>query len=157
DGAEDGGRGVGGGFRNADRGSARGGGGVGGEDRLPQDPPPERDASFDAQPFDPQPDGQERHAFALEAPQLAQGGPRQGRHAQPRGRLPPPRNPLRAGPALPPAALLVLAGLGPEALAPEPDRLVVRRVDVALPSWPAGLDGLRIAALSDIHAGAPHV
>jgi len=28
---------------------------------------------------------------------------------------------------------------------------------VALPSCPAALDGLRIAALSDIHAGAPHV
>jgi uncharacterized protein len=55
------------------------------------------------------------------------------------------------------AALLAVAGLGLEAVVLEPDRLVVRRTDVALPSCPAALEGLRIAALSDIHAGAPHV
>jgi len=39
----------------------------------------------------------------------------------------------------------------------EPDRLVVERVTVALPGWPSALDGLTVAAVSDIHAGAPHV
>jgi predicted MPP superfamily phosphohydrolase len=38
----------------------------------------------------------------------------------------------------------------------EPRRLVVRRGDLRLPGWPAGLDGLRVALASDFHAGAPH-
>jgi uncharacterized protein len=33
----------------------------------------------------------------------------------------------------------------------------VRRLDVSLERWPAALDGLRIAVLSDLHTGAPHV
>ncbi len=38
----------------------------------------------------------------------------------------------------------------------EPRRLVVRDVPLALPRWPAALDGLRVAFLSDLHAGVLH-
>jgi hypothetical protein len=33
---------------------------------------------------------------------------------------------------------------------------VVQRETLALPAWPAALDGLRVALLSDLHAGVPH-
>lgn len=36
----------------------------------------------------------------------------------------------------------------------EPNRLVVRQKTVAIAKWPRELDGLKIAVLSDIHAGA---
>jgi uncharacterized protein len=36
-------------------------------------------------------------------------------------------------------------------------RLVVRRRTLQLPSWPERLSGLRIAVVSDLHAGRPHV
>jgi uncharacterized protein len=49
-----------------------------------------------------------------------------------------------------------LAAAGAWALV-EPARLKTRRVDVPLEHWPRGLDGLRVAALSDLHSGAPHV
>jgi hypothetical protein len=39
----------------------------------------------------------------------------------------------------------------------EPNRLVVRPVELALPAWPEPLDGLKIALLSDLHVGAPFV
>jgi predicted MPP superfamily phosphohydrolase len=39
----------------------------------------------------------------------------------------------------------------------EPNRLVVHRETITLPAWPSALDGLRIAVLSDVHAGAPFV
>jgi len=39
----------------------------------------------------------------------------------------------------------------------EPNRLVVRQTRLALPRWPASLDGLTLAVVSDIHAGAPWV
>jgi predicted MPP superfamily phosphohydrolase len=39
----------------------------------------------------------------------------------------------------------------------EPDRLVVVTTEIAPPRWPAELDGLRVVALSDLHAGSPHV
>lgn len=39
----------------------------------------------------------------------------------------------------------------------EPDRLIVREAAINLPSWPAEFKGLRVAAISDIHAGAPHI
>lgn len=39
----------------------------------------------------------------------------------------------------------------------EPDRLTTREYRLDLPRWPAELRGLRIAAISDIHAGAPHI
>ena len=38
----------------------------------------------------------------------------------------------------------------------EPRRLVVRRREIEV-DWPLELDGLTIACLSDLHAGAPHV
>jgi uncharacterized protein len=39
----------------------------------------------------------------------------------------------------------------------EPRRLVVRHVRVALDDWPAALSGMRIALVTDIHVGGPHV
>lgn len=39
----------------------------------------------------------------------------------------------------------------------EPRRLVVRRVRIASRAWPAGRPPLRIALVSDLHAGGPHV
>lgn len=39
----------------------------------------------------------------------------------------------------------------------EPRRLVVRERTLTLPRWPAALDGLRVALISDLHAGAPQV
>jgi len=47
--------------------------------------------------------------------------------------------------------LLVWAGLV------EPRRMVVRRARLQLPHWPARLTGLRVAIVSDVHAGGPHV
>jgi uncharacterized protein len=39
----------------------------------------------------------------------------------------------------------------------EPNRLVMHEVRLALPRWPAALDGLRVAVVADIHAGAPWI
>lgn len=39
----------------------------------------------------------------------------------------------------------------------EPDRLVVERQDLPLAQWPAGYPPLRIAAIADLHAGAPFI
>jgi predicted MPP superfamily phosphohydrolase len=39
----------------------------------------------------------------------------------------------------------------------EPRRLVVREVQLAIPHWNAGNDQLRVAVLTDIHVGSPHV
>lgn len=50
-----------------------------------------------------------------------------------------------------------LFGLGLDAVCIEPARLVVRDVEVRLPGWPGALGGLRVAVLSDLHAGAPHL
>jgi uncharacterized protein len=36
-------------------------------------------------------------------------------------------------------------------------RGVLREEELALPRWPAGLDGLRVAVVADLHAGAPQV
>ncbi len=38
-----------------------------------------------------------------------------------------------------------------------PSRLAVRRRELAPPGWPPALDGLRVALVSDLHAGGPHV
>jgi hypothetical protein len=38
----------------------------------------------------------------------------------------------------------------------EPRRLVVREVELRLPGWPQRLDGLRVGAMSDLHAGLGH-
>lgn len=39
----------------------------------------------------------------------------------------------------------------------EPRRFVLRERTLRPPGWPAALDGLRVAVLSDLHAGGPHV
>lgn len=39
----------------------------------------------------------------------------------------------------------------------EPDRLLVKVSRLTLPNWPKSLSGLRIAALADLHIGAPHM
>lgn len=39
----------------------------------------------------------------------------------------------------------------------EPDRLLVKTTPITLPNWPKTLSGLRIAALADLHIGAPHM
>ena len=39
----------------------------------------------------------------------------------------------------------------------EPGRIAVRDHRLRVPGWPAGLDGVRIAALADVHEGAPFV
>ena len=53
------------------------------------------------------------------------------------------------------AALAVAVSIW--ALLIEPRRLVVRRVTIASPRWPTGRPALRIALVSDLHAGGPHV
>jgi uncharacterized protein len=61
-------------------------------------------------------------------------------------------------------AALVAGGLAVAAtavltwsVAVEPDRLVVHRIEVPVRGLPRAFDGFRIAALSDVHAGAPYV
>ncbi len=39
----------------------------------------------------------------------------------------------------------------------EPSSLIVRETPINLASWPDGLKGLRIAIISDLHAGSPYV
>jgi uncharacterized protein len=39
----------------------------------------------------------------------------------------------------------------------EPRRNRIKERTLRLPRWPADLDGLRVALISDLHAGAPHV
>ena len=55
------------------------------------------------------------------------------------------------------APLCGLVFLALWAFAIEPSRLVVRETRITLPSWPANLKGLRIAAISDLHAGSPYI
>jgi len=59
-------------------------------------------------------------------------------------------NPLRAVAAAAGAAGAAWAGWV------EPRRLVTVRETLALPHWPAALDGVRLGVLTDIHGGAPH-
>jgi len=54
------------------------------------------------------------------------------------------------------AAAAAAAGVAGYAALVEPRRLVVRRQALALPHWPAALDGLRAGVMSDLHSGAPH-
>jgi predicted MPP superfamily phosphohydrolase len=55
-------------------------------------------------------------------------------------------------------ALCALAlGLAGWSIAIEPGRLSIERTTVPLPEWPAALDGFSLAAIADVHAGAPHV
>lgn len=51
-------------------------------------------------------------------------------------------------------AVLALAGW---AVLIEPGRLVTRDYDIALKDWPKELSGYRIAFVTDLHVGAPHV
>ena len=53
--------------------------------------------------------------------------------------------------------LAAIVALAAWALVVEPDRIVVHRRSLALAAWPRSLNGLRIVALADIHAGSPHV
>ncbi len=55
------------------------------------------------------------------------------------------------------AALLSGVALAVWAFLIEPDRVVVRRESLSLPNAGPALDGLKIAAISDIHAGSPHI
>jgi predicted MPP superfamily phosphohydrolase len=48
------------------------------------------------------------------------------------------------------------AALGYRAAWQEPRSLVCPDVPLALPGWPAALDGLRVALVADLHAGAGH-
>jgi predicted MPP superfamily phosphohydrolase len=56
-----------------------------------------------------------------------------------------------AGAALAGGALAAWAGWF------EPRSLVLREERLALPGWPASLDGLRVGLLSDVHGGVPHM
>jgi uncharacterized protein len=53
--------------------------------------------------------------------------------------------------------LLALAAAAYRALWWEPRHVRVTSRALALPHWPAGLDGLRVAAIADLHTGAGHV
>jgi predicted MPP superfamily phosphohydrolase len=55
------------------------------------------------------------------------------------------------------AAGLAVGGIAWRALWHEPRSGRVRERDLTLERWPAALDGLRVALVSDLHAGAPHV
>jgi predicted MPP superfamily phosphohydrolase len=39
----------------------------------------------------------------------------------------------------------------------EPDRLVVNEASIQIPGWPKSFERLRVIAISDLHAGAPHM
>jgi len=53
--------------------------------------------------------------------------------------------------------LIGLAAAAYRALWWEPRHVRVTSHTLALPRWPARLDGLRVAAIADLHTGAPHV
>jgi uncharacterized protein len=55
------------------------------------------------------------------------------------------------------ALLCCLAFLALWAFVIEPSRLVLRETRITLPSWPANLKGLRVAVISDLHAGSPFI
>jgi predicted MPP superfamily phosphohydrolase len=52
--------------------------------------------------------------------------------------------------------LLAGLGLGLWAFVAEPASLRVREYPLAIPGWPAGRAGMRIALLSDLHTGSPY-
>jgi uncharacterized protein len=68
--------------------------------------------------------------------------------------MPRPRTIVAAGAG---AVTAAAAALGWRALWHEPRSGVVRERELALPRWPAALAGLRVALISDLHTGAPHV
>jgi predicted MPP superfamily phosphohydrolase len=53
--------------------------------------------------------------------------------------------------------LIATVALGVWAVAIEPAWVVTRQTRVPVARWPAGLGPLRIAALADLHTGAPHI
>ncbi|MCA1622174.1 MAG: metallophosphoesterase [Acidobacteria bacterium] len=55
------------------------------------------------------------------------------------------------------AALVVLTLLAAWAFWLEPASLTVRRVSLNLPNWRAEHEGLKVALLTDLHVGAPHM
>jgi len=55
------------------------------------------------------------------------------------------------------AAALAAAALTYRAAWQEPRSLVCPEVPLALPGWPPDLDGLRVALVADLHAGAGHM
>src|SRR5688572_4585242 len=55
------------------------------------------------------------------------------------------------------AALAVFVLLGAWAFWLEPASLTVRRVELAVPGWRAEHAGLKVALLTDLHVGAPHM
>jgi predicted MPP superfamily phosphohydrolase len=55
------------------------------------------------------------------------------------------------------AGALAGAAVGGWSVFVEPRQVHVRRLERHLHPWPKALDGLRVAVLSDLHAGAPHV
>lgn len=54
-------------------------------------------------------------------------------------------------------AVAVAAAVAARALWWEPRRVRPARHELKLRRWPAALDGLRVAAIADLHVGAPHV
>ena len=68
--------------------------------------------------------------------------------------MPRPCTAAAAGAAAVAAATAAVAW---RALWHEPRSGVVRERDLALPGWPDALAGLRVALISDLHTGAPHV
>lgn len=55
------------------------------------------------------------------------------------------------------ALALVFVILGVWAFFIEPNRLVIHEERISLARWPAALDGIKLVAISDIHAGSPFV
>jgi uncharacterized protein len=55
------------------------------------------------------------------------------------------------------ALLLGCLSVGIWAFAIEPDRLVVNQVALNFPNWPPAFTGLKIAVVSDLHVGSPHI
>jgi predicted MPP superfamily phosphohydrolase len=67
------------------------------------------------------------------------------------------QRPGRAATASAAAAGLAVGAVAWRALWQEPRSSRVRERELTLERWPAALDGLRVALVSDLHAGAPHV
>lgn len=55
------------------------------------------------------------------------------------------------------AILIICLALASWAFLIEPNRLVIHSETISLPHWPNTLNGLRIAAISDIHAGSAFI
>lgn len=55
------------------------------------------------------------------------------------------------------AVFLLIVSAGVWSFLIEPNRLIVRQQTIAIKSWPQEFSGLRIALISDIHAGGPFI